>query len=554
MNKTIKGIHCKFVTSVPRNHHDNPDYHLVKETIVYEDGTEEPNLRLIKDFKRPFWVTKKGFRNHQSKKSTETLDKLDEYWCTQSSLRDSVAAALGKSWSNDHLRKLANSPYLYGADISSTVFIKKKYQDKYPDTTTLFSVCAFDVETDMVAGHEEIMMATVTMGSKVFTAVRTDAVKGISSPIKKIDEKMELYLGEYIKSRKLECETVIVENELDVVFACINKAHEWKPDFLSIWNMDFEMTRILKACEKAGVDPANIFSDPDIHKSLRFFKYKQGSDKQTTASGKVKPRNMADRWHTVFAPSSFYVIDAMCTYRQLRLAKAEEVSYSLDSILEKNLGIRKLKFKEADHLVGAEWHEFMQTNYPVEYIVYNRFDVISMLILDEKILDLRLSLPKAADLSHFSNFSSQPTKVCIRYHFYLEKNGSVIGTTGSEMQEEADTKTMDLEDWILALDAGLNDETGIKNLIEDDELATNIRLCVYDSDVSSGYPSAEIAANSSKETTKREVVEIEGIDMYVAKMSGIDLVNGHVNAAEYCQTLMNLPSFDNLLVGYINRC
>lgn len=551
----MKGIHCKFVTHIPRENYDSPDFHLVKETIIEDDGSLTPNIRLIKDFKRPFWVTKKGFRVHKSKKTAEQIDKVDLFESTQSELRDNVAKAIGMSWSKDYLRKLANSPYLYGTDISSEVFIKKRYADKYPEATSLYTVCAFDVETDMVHGHEEIMMATVTMDNKVFTALRTDAVKGVVDPIRKIDAKMNTYLGEYVEKRKLVCETVLVENELDVVFACINKAHEWKPDFLAIWNTDFEMTKILDACDRARVDPKNIFSDPSLPANLRYFKYKQGPSKKVTASGKVIPINPANRWHTVYAPSSFYIIDAMCTYRHLRLAKAEEESYSLDNILSKHLGIRKLKFKEADHLAdnGADWHTFMQTNYPIEYVIYNRFDVISMLELDEKILDLRLSLPKAADYSHFSNFNSQPTKVCIRYHFYLETIGYVLGSTGESMEEEADKETMDLKDWIVALDAGLNAQNGICAINEDPDLNTNIRIAVYDSDVSSGYPSAEIAANSSKETTKREVCEVFGRDMYLSKMRGIDLVNGHVNAVEYCTDMLKLPSLDMLLARYIVR-
>lgn len=52
----------------------------------------------------------------------------------------------------------------------------------------------------------------------------------------------------------------------------------------------------------------------------------------------------------------------MCVYRQLRMAKAEEPSYSLDAILNKELGSRELKFEQADKYQGLEWHLFMQAN------------------------------------------------------------------------------------------------------------------------------------------------------------------------------------------------
>jgi len=58
--------------------------------------------------------------------------------------------------------------------------------------------------------------------------------------------------------------------------------------------------------------------------------------KKVTASGQVKPINPALQWHTLILTASFYVIDAMCVYRQLRMAAQEEPS-NLNYILQKEL-------------------------------------------------------------------------------------------------------------------------------------------------------------------------------------------------------------------------
>ena len=62
-----------------------------------------------------------------------------------------------------------------------------------------------------------------------------------------------------------------------MVVACFNKAHEWKPDFVSIWNLDFDITKVTSALKNGGLDPADVFSDPSVPKEFKFFHYKQGS-------------------------------------------------------------------------------------------------------------------------------------------------------------------------------------------------------------------------------------------------------------------------------------
>ena len=113
----IKAKECRFATYVQPYDYDAPDVHYVKEIIHYEDGTSKPNLLPLYNFKRKFWTTKKGCRDHEQKKEWEVLEKLDEGTCTQSKLVDACSKALGERGFRGNLRMLATSPYLYGADI-----------------------------------------------------------------------------------------------------------------------------------------------------------------------------------------------------------------------------------------------------------------------------------------------------------------------------------------------------------------------------------------------------------------------------------------------------
>lgn len=486
MTQNITAKECRFAVYVPPREQGQPDMHLIKEHVHYADGTQKPNISLVYDYKRPFYTTKKGQRNHKQAKEWENIVNLNEGKCTQTNLLRSVANALAWPSFKGSMKMLATKePYIYGTDILSTAIIKKSYQDRYPDVQTKYTIAVFDTETDVVNGTNEIIMATVTFKNKVFTAVVKSFVEGISDVENRVNQKMHEYLGEYVESRKLESTLVFVDNALEAVRATMDFAHREKPDFLAIWNMDFDITKVLNACEKYGANPADIFSDPMVPKEYRYFDYKRGPKQKVTASGKITPIKPAAQWHTVIAPASFYIIDAMCVYKHTRIGSPEEQSYSLDNILNKHLGIRKLKFKEAEDYQGLKWHIFMQQSYKIEYIIYNRFDCISMEVLDEKTNDMSLTLPLFSGCSDFENFKSQPRRTVDNLHWFCLKRGKMISASTKEFVDEDDyAESLGLEGWITALPAHLVLNNGLHVISENPEAVTNFRSATADLDVS----------------------------------------------------------------------
>ena len=63
----------------------------------------------------------------------------------------------------------------------------------------------------------------------------------------------------------------------------------------------------------------------------------------------------------------------------------------------------------------------------------------------------------------------------------------------------------------------------------------------------SGYPSDGTSANVAKETTSKELLEIEGIPQEVFMLQNINLFFGRVNSLEYCNTMHNMPNMYTLL-------
>ena len=537
---------CKFAIHIPSNYKTGtPDYHLIKEAIHHPDGTITPNLRFVKDFKRPFYITKKSKQTHKQKKEWEHMDNVLTSYSTQSDLKSAIAKQLDRQWSQNSLRELCSSPFVYGSDLTSTAIIKYRYQKLNPQLMSKYNITVFDIETDVINGTEQIIAASVAYEDKSFTVALSSFVRGISSVQERFIACVNNYISEYVSNYVTPPEFAIANDEVELIRLIFNKVHEWKPDFLAIWNINFDLPRVLTALQNAGVDPKDILSDPAVPKDLRICKYKQGPLKKITSSGKVTPISPADQWHTLTLTSSFFAIDAMCAYKRIRSGQQEESSYSLDAILNKELGIRKLKFKEADEYTGLRWHQVMQERYKIEYLVYNLFDCISMIHLDNKTKDLSYTLPTYSGISDFYSFKSQPKRITDNLEIFCNDRNHVLGTVGP-IDDDDEAETLDLKNWILTLPA-YNASLGMACLAEDPTIKTGIRCHAFDSDAVSAYPSCASAANVSKETTKREIVSIGDIPEEVFRAQNLNFLLGHNNDIQYCTHMLNFTNPVDLL-------
>lgn len=582
-SKKIVGKECRFAVHIPSKHYEVPDLHLVKEVLHYEDGSTEPNIKFIKDFKRSFGVTKEAYRTHKQKKESERIENLVIHSCTQSQLTRKVAGALGNPHDPRPLNKLSESPYLYGSDISSTSIIKAQYARQYPTFNTPYTVAHLDIETNVLDGTNDPIMITVVYGKKVFFGLDQSFVSGYSNIEARYRACVAKYIQEYVDKHSFEIEFFLAKDCIEMLKVCFDRLHVWNPDFVAVWNISFDVKRMLETFEKYGVDPGQVMASPKLPEKFRFAKFREGSTKKITASGQVKPKKPSEQWHSLICPSGFWFIDQMSSYRFIRQGSQEKQEYSLDFILEEELGIRKLKFEEANGYHKLEWHKFMQKNYPFEYMVYNNFDSISCHELELKLRDLSLSVPIRANISDFTRFDSQTKRFADKYHFFLiDKFGEMVGTIppaakeggeeadfiglfddedddevyGSDggenlegsLQDVLDNKdvVLSLKNWIVTLKSHMS-VLGLNLVLESETMETLLRAFVYDSDAVSAYPTCTAVGNVSRETTLCEIIDIVGVDEDIFRQMNINLLQGHVNAAEYCTHMLSMPRLEDSL-------
>lgn len=467
----VSGKECMHITYAT-SHDGKSDAVFVKEYIHMNDGSVIPNVKMLKDLERSFWITKPARRNHKDKLQWESIENCTEYRCREMDLTRTADKALGNSGYVSSKKQLFKSPYLWGCGVKPQCNVKYAYVNTYPNTKSrLARVSVIDTETDVLHGTGEIIMACHTFKDKAVLAVTRAFFD--NAPDEVIKQRFELKLkellgnpenkqiGDVLTARGLNVELALEDNAGAVTKTILDRGHEWKPDFTAFWNMNFDIPKMTKALDKYGYSAAECFSDPSVPDEYKFFKYTVGDDKKKTHDGKVSSINPEQQWHVAECPASFFLVDAMTSYWRLRIAAGMEDGYSLDAVLGRNLDIGKLTIPETSYLSGIDYHKEMQQNYKYEYAVYCLFDGISTEMLDEETGDLAIKFPAMCKYSDFTDFKSGPRRIADEMHFHCLENGHVFGVTIGSVRDENDDFVLKSKDWIITLPAFMGHNLGL---------------------------------------------------------------------------------------------
>lgn len=556
----IIGRECKHVHYTESRYNDDDDLLTVKELVYVklEDGNvvTVPNLTFIKNYQRPFGITIEKYRNHTDKKEVEYIDRLRISECNQRSLGKQIVKRLGYGNPKQQLRVINRSQYVYGADITPQTLVKRKYKDKWKNLFTTNRVAVIDTETDMWKGDgKDIIISSVTMKEKAFVTILDTWIADIPDAINTIHKALKKSLGKHIDARNMVIEIVIMKSPGAMAKACIDKCHEWQPEFVAAWNLDFDITVLGKALDKEGYDLADVFSDPRVPHEFRHFKYKQGPTTKMKADGNTESLPPSDRWNVVEAPASFVWIDPMCVYRKIRMAAGKEPSYSLDYTLRKVLGdeFGKLYFPAGDSTANpgsVEWHMQMQKNFKVNYVVYNVYDDLGVELLDEKTTDLGTQISILSESSDYAIFNSNPKRNVNEFYFAMLKDGLMAGTCSDRMEDENDKALLGKDQWIVTLPTHSVVPNGVCLIKELPNVRSGVRKAVSDADIGSTYPNGEILMNLSKMTTMMELCRVDGVLASNQRLLGVNLTAGPVNAIEILTATVKVPNSFDLLDAF----
>lgn len=547
---------CKHAAQSINRFDKNKDLMCAKITNIHEDGTRSNTLVSIENYKTPIWIVKEDKRLFKQHK-----DYIEERFCKEyRTPRCQVAAAVNKHLygrvdSSYDLRQAKNNPHVFGLDQTPPVHFKRKFFERYGDyqETEAYTLAAYDVEGDMYKKGVPVMMASVTMKTKAYFA----GVRGWYSEkagkhledheiLAKLKEAEYTYLSDHLKRRKCEVEYELFDTAGQVVKACIDKMHQWEPDWVAAWNAAYDMESNEKALIADGLNPADVYSDPRIPREYRSYKYHPGRTHKHKEDGTKMPLEWQERFPTIRTMATFQMVDAGSFYaikRQPTEGKLQDTS--LQGVATKENVPGKLYTKEgAEQGVGSpQWHRYMQKHFPYLYSMYNICDNFVIEEINEQTSDFSLSLPMLLKYSEYFNYVSQPSLISDTLSFMARERGFVWGSTPSNRDKQFADKLPTLGDWIALLDTEKNAPLGKALFVGLPDVFSNGRTDTSDIDVEGAYPTATLALNAGAKTTMAEVYGIQGADPMKFREIAVNYASStQANAFGLCHDLFRFPA------------
>lgn len=568
----VAGKECKSVAYSTDAEKQN-DLVVIKEVVHTKDGRQIPRLVMLENVKRPVFITQKPFQNHQEKKEYEHRDKCIEIKTTDVKMATAIQMGLGYNFPNPKtsLKMVCRSPFVYWADLPVTSYIKQKYKQKWPEAQSLNRICVFDVETKEDDGSKRMEMVSFVCDNEIHFFAHDDYMNRVKGGREAIVKKTVELLkkvpftrdkkGKKLPEGQIEYRDIISDYEIfvhqcarpaDCIVAMFHEVHRLLPDLLVAWNIDYDLTIMIKELEAAGIPLEDVFCHPDVPVKYRNVWYKRDQASKKTES-KTLTKSPADQWHVLYCQASFYAVDAMCLFKKIRTHEGNRPTYKLSAILESEVGVGKMDIPGLEYKDNVDWHITAQKEHALEYCAYNIMDNLLIVLLDQKNNDLASALSVLAGVSMYDIFPSLPKRICNEFTYFLHEQGLVIGSVGNAIKNDFDEEVIGTDGWIVTLPAHMNAENGLYAVKEVPMLLTAFRGQTADADLTQAYPSCTNMANQSRETTIIELISIEGVSEDVRRRAGVNLTAGRVNAMEIANELFLMPDKDHVLEKFLER-
>lgn len=392
---------------------------IVKEKLKMEDGTLVPNIQLFENPRRSFYITQPKHRSYNFKPEYELISKLDKYTVYDNELNFELAKILNLGPGFHRSSQLFKSPYIFGADISIEALIKMRYMNNYPENDILPSIGYLDIETSI--DTDQIILISYLHDNVVHVAILNSFFfeEKDSNRIPIDQNELLSFINTTLEGRvrdiKFTYDIKVFDHEVKMIAWIAKNIHDSMIDYISIWNMNFDIPRILNCLFKHNVNASAIFHNPKISPQYRYLKYYE--DKQKKAHFTLK-------WHWMYSSCGSQFVDSMGLYSQNRRTQGFLDKYTLDNVLEKEIQMGKLPLISGSHVI-------MQRHHFKEYIVYNIFDVIGLKFLEEKVKDFT-SMHMLIGPSPVSRYASQTTRSTNDMYYDLINKGMVLSAKSED--------------------------------------------------------------------------------------------------------------------------
>ena len=510
---------------------------------TYNGKTGEYKLNIVQNPVRPIWITKPKFRNHKDRKLAVHEAEVDMVKCPDHLMYRTVWERLGNP-PNPYVKKkdAMKEPYSYGTDVTVDTLVKHEHNTAYKYEKPEITYGVLDLETNVAEdGNGEIILASYVAPDRIIYLGVLEGFMPEGTTAHDIGREFRTTEAEYVNmlndkgrelydSKKFGLKVFIHRSEETIIRWTMTQIHLTKPMFCGIWNLNFDIPRILKRLDAMDIDIPSVMCHPDVPPRFRVCEYKEDTNK--------KIDHFSKKWHWLTCSGYTQFIDAMCLYSRIRISAGRESSYKLEDILAKYLGTGKIKFK------AEGGHSIMQRFHFIAYAVYCCYDSIGPALLET----LNGDVPRMMSLvgvTNISSFSKQTRMTLDKFYFTCRESNTVPGASppfGSIVEwAELIENTGGA-----VLDPKLAHDTGHRALYQTSR-STSCHKYVSDIDAKAMYPTLMATFNVCKTSKLSTVVQIEGIDqddydsLFTAASSPLD------NAVELGSDYFNLPGYGEMI-------
>lgn len=519
----------------PNRNDNNPDgtLYVIKKDL----DSGEKSVQIINNPLMGIYFEKPEYRNHTYSKNHETMEHLNQVVVPYKDIVSAIAMDYQKQTGvrpqyqaghySDYKREMLKYPYVYGADYDIRSYYRYKWlesmdvEQEKPLTKGYLDIEVDSLESPGFADPRINPIDLITLVDANAMVSYTFALHGVDyveKPINKNDpasvEKEER--RKYLYANRMKLQKEFMENkdeileevhglfdenygeidykwyfytdERQMLVHVFQLIHMLKLDFISIWNIGFDIPFLIERMKVLGLDYQNIMCHPDFPHKVCYFK-------KDTRNFEVK--NKADYFfcscYTIFQ-------DQMRNYAAIRKGREELRSFSLNYIAKKVINDEKYDYSDNGNIKTISYLNYKQ------YFIYNIKDVLLMVGIENITHDLdQVYITSYLNATPYESIFKQTVKLRNTQYIKFMRMGYVPGeniNTGSyeksqdELDEEEGEEGKGFEGALVG-DPRLVLKVGRRRF---GKRTNNIFDCGVDMDMSSFYPSSIIAMNIDPST------------------------------------------------------